>query len=193
MSPLKSCVELTSVTFKQNICTVRLWANRFGRGAEQCGDTVSFKIHFMSIITLVFVWICEQMQLHWCLTPFIALLFISAMETSDGHLLLPDRVSLPRQPLFPLPLLHSTRDRWPCWHSHAVRHTLTAPFVVLIVFLLSRHVWWQTCRLYLHAPLQLDLHCCILWLTSQETVCLNDALQSTNRDSFLQCLRLPSC
>lgn len=27
---------------------------------------------------------------------------------------------------------------------------------------LFRQVWWQTCRLCLHAPLQLDLHCRIL-------------------------------
>lgn len=77
----------------------------------------------MSITTMAFVWICQQTQLHWCLTTLMSLLFVSAMETSDGHLLFPNRVSVPGQPLFPLPLLHSARDRWRGWHSHAVTHT----------------------------------------------------------------------
>lgn len=97
---------------------------------------------------------------------FMSRLCVSDLETTDGHLFLPDWVSVSDQSLFSLPLLHSAGDRCdgrPRWLTYTQQ---LFPVTVLnsAVVWLFRQFWWQTCRLRLHAPLQLDLHCRILWL-----------------------------
>lgn len=42
---------------------------------------------------------------------FMSLLCVSDLATTDGHLFLPNWVSVPDQSLFSLPLLQSTGDR----------------------------------------------------------------------------------
>lgn len=56
----------------------------------------------------------------------VSRLFVSDLETCDGHLLFPNWVFVPGQPLFPLPLLLSAGDRWACgFYTHLFSHTHT--------------------------------------------------------------------